>query len=139
MMYNYYEAVKEDVIEAIKNGYNMDGYESREDFEDALNDDLWIDDSVTGNASGSYTCNRYAARDYVLGNMDTVAEALREFGTDAQTIADKFLGEDWEWLDVTARCYVLCNAISEALDELGADEFYKKKSAFEPGEAVEIA
>lgn len=139
MMYNYYEAVKEDVIEAIKNEYNMNDYESREDLEEALNDDLWIDDGVTGNASGSYTCNSYAARDYVLGDMDTVAEALREFCTDAETIADKFLNENWEWLDVTVRCYVLGSAIYEALDELGADEFYEKKSAFEPGEAVEIA
>lgn len=120
--YNYLEAVKADVIEAIKYDYTADeieaGFEDRDAFEEKLNDELWTDDSVTGNGSGSYTFDRWAARDYVLGDMDTVAEALREFCVEASTIGEKFLTEDWEYLDVTARCYVLGQAISEALDDL---------------------
>lgn len=120
--YNYLEAVKADVIEAIKYDYTAEeikaGFEDRDAFEEKLNDDLWTADSVTGNGSGSYTFDRCAARDYVLGDMDTVAEALREFCVDAATIGEKFLNEDWEYLDVTARCYVLGQAIDAALDEL---------------------
>lgn len=55
------------------------------------------------------------------GDMETVAEALREFCVDAATIGEKFLAEDWEYLDVTARCYVLGQAISEALDDLSGE------------------
>jgi len=95
--------------------------EDRDSFEQELNDSLWIDDSVTGNASGSYTFNSYQAREYVLADMDTVREALQEFCVDAETIGEKFLNEDWEYLDVTARCYVLGSAISEALDNLQYD------------------
>lgn len=120
--YNYLEAVKADVIEAIKYDYTAEeikaGFEDRDAFEEKLNDDLWTADSVTGNGSGSYTFNRRVARDYVLGDMDTVADALREFCVDAATIGEKFLNEDWEYLDVTARCYVLGQAIDAALDEM---------------------
>lgn len=69
--YNYLEAVKADVIEAIKYNYTADeiksGFEDRDAFEEKLNDDLWTADSVTGNGSGSYTFDRWEARDYVLG------------------------------------------------------------------------
>lgn len=120
--YNYLEAVKADVIEAIKYDYTAEeikaGFEDRDAFEEKLYDDLWTADSVTGNGSGSYTFNRWLARDYVLGDMDTAIEALREFCVDASTIGEKFLAEEWEYLDVTARCYVLGQAISEALDDL---------------------
>lgn len=124
--YNYLEAVKADVIAAIKYDYTADeikaGFDDRDAFRDRLYDDLWTSDSVTGNGSGSYTFNRWAARDYVLGDMDTVAEALREFCVEASTIGEKFLNEEWEYLDVTARCYVLGQAIDEALDALEEDD-----------------
>lgn len=69
--YNYYEAVKEDVIEAVTNNYN-DRYMEliREQLEmggdtydvvEALHDVMWIDDSITGNGSGSYWCNAWKA------------------------------------------------------------------------------
>ena len=34
----------------------------------------------------------------------------------------KFLNEEFEWMDVTIRCYLLAQAISEALEEV-EDEF----------------
>lgn len=121
----YYAQVRDDAYNAIKEKFSMEELsekmEDRDQFEQELNDDLWIDDSVTGNASGSYTFNSYRAREYVLADMDTVREALTEFCVDAETIGEKFLNEDWEYLDVTARCYVLGNAISEALDNIQYD------------------
>lgn len=125
--YNYLEAVIADVKEYIE--YNMDlehdiitgQFEDRDEIEEYLNETLWTDDSVTGNASGSYTFNREEAKNYVLADIDTVREALQEFGTDAGTIAEKFLDEDWEYFDVTARCYILGQAIAEVLDELEED------------------
>ena len=41
-----------------------------------------------------------------------------EFGTSASDIGEKFLDEDWEYFDVSIRCYLLGQAISEVLDEL---------------------
>lgn len=124
-MYNYYEAMKEDIQEYINENYtNEELKEKLEDveaFQEELNDDLWVTDSVTGNASGSYTFNRWAARDYVSENLDILKEALEEFGTEAATIANNFLDEDWEYFDVTIRCYILYEVISEVLEELKED------------------
>lgn len=120
--FNYLEEVKNDVMEYIKNDYtNYDFTDieyNRQEVEEDLNDVLWTNDSVTGNGSGSYTFNSYEAMENVFADIDTVQEALRYFCVDADTIADKFLNEEFEWFDVTARCYVLGQAISEALDEV---------------------
>lgn len=117
-IYNYLEAVTADVIDFIRDEVNPADYESREALSEFLNDELWTCDSVTGNASGSYTFNAYKAKEFVFSDQDTVSESLREFCVDAETIAEKFLNQDWEYFDVTARCYVLGQAIESALDSI---------------------
>lgn len=117
-MYNYLEAVTEDVKEYIRENINASDYSDREELEEALNDDLWTTDSVTGNASGSYTFNSYQAKEYVLDNIDLLSEMCSEFGTDNNEIGSKFLNEEWEWMDVSIRCYLLSQAIAAALDEM---------------------
>lgn len=74
---------------------------------------------MTGNASGSYTFNRWKAQEYVMDNIDLLAEMCSEFGIDNAEIGEKFLEEEWEWMDVSIRSYLLGKAISEALYELG--------------------
>ena len=65
--YNYFEAVKEDVKNYIEN--EIDLQETLLECGDIdsliekLYDDLWIEDSVTGNGSGSYTFNTYEAEE----------------------------------------------------------------------------
>lgn len=113
----YLEMVKEDVLEYVKNEIIIDDYE-REELEEKLNEELWVEDSVTGNASGSYTFNRYEAEKIVKDNISDVVEACCEFGIDSKAFGEKVFNEEWEYLDVTARCYFLGQAISEALDEL---------------------
>lgn len=118
-MYDYREAMTEDVKEWIKNEVDLTKWtEDREGLEQQLNNDLWTVDSVTGNGSGSYTFNRVQASLYVLDNMDVLQEAFDEFATDPATVGDKFLSEDWEYFDVTIRCYLLDSVISDVLDEM---------------------
>jgi hypothetical protein len=120
----YLEQIKEDIRNYIEENYTTkeisEKMEDRVEFEETLNDELWIDDAVTGNGSGSYTFDRSKAQAFVLADIETVQEALREFCVDADTIAKKFLESDWEYFDVTARCYVLGMGISEVLDEIEA-------------------
>ena len=117
-MYNYLENVKEDVKEAIFDYYTKEEIkeklEDREEFEQTLYDDLFVSDSVTGNASGSYYFNAYKAGEALNGNWDLLREALYEFGCENVNPIEK--GE--EWCDVTIRCYLLSQAISLALNEL---------------------
>ena len=116
--YNYIEAVTADVIDFIRDEVNAADYENREALSEFLNDELFCCDSVTGNGSGSYTFNAYKAKEFVFADPDAVSEALREFCVDAETIAEKFLSQNWEYFDVTARCYVLGQAIESALDSI---------------------
>ena len=121
-MYDYREAMKDDIKEYLTDNYTneelKEKMKDRDAFAEELNDDLWVTDSVTGNTSGSYTFNRWTAREYVTDNKDLLREALQEFCTDAQTIGEKVLDEEWEYFDVTIRCYLLYNMISEVLDEM---------------------
>ena len=124
-MYNYREAIKSDVLDHVRNEYTPDEIreklEDREEWESELNDELWIADSVTGNASGSYTFSSWTAENYVSDNLDELRRACEDFGIDAATIGEKFLDDEWEYFDVTIRCYLLGSAISEVLDELEED------------------
>lgn len=127
--YNYLEAVTADVIDFIREEVNASDYENREALSEFLNDELWICDSVTGNASGSYTFNAYKAKEFVFADTDTVSEALREFCVDAKTISEKFISQSWEYFDVTARCYVLGQAIESAIDAMMNELYFAEEEA----------
>lgn len=112
--YNYLQAVTDDVREYIENEIDLAEWrENRDGLEEHLNEVLWVCDSVTGNASGSYTFSTYRAEEYLAHNWDVLAEALEMFCCECNPIE-----KGAEWCDVTIRCYLLGQAIAEALDEL---------------------
>lgn len=120
--YDYNYEMRQDVRNAIDEGYSLDEWRGRRDeLEEKLNDDLWIDDSVTGNGSGSYYCNSYKAMQAVTDNMELLQEALDEFATDYADIGRRFVDGDWEYFDVTIRCYLLASIISDVLDDIEAN------------------
>lgn len=118
MKYNYLENVKEDVKNYIEENKENESYNfnDEEELKQLLFNDLWIDDSVTGNGSGSYYCNSYKARESVQGNEDLLIEALEEFGNDAESYKRSMVNP--EFADVTIRCYLLSQAIDEVLEEM---------------------
>jgi len=120
-MYDYREAMKEDIKEYLKNDAELSANDiiyMSDDTRDSIYDDLWIADSVTGNGSGSYTFNSFKAGEYVKDNIDLCREALKEFCVEADTIAEKFLDEEYEYFDVTIRCYLLGECLDAAIEEL---------------------
>ena len=121
MGYDYFAEMKNDIKDYIHNEVELSEYQSREELEEYLQDTLWTEDSVTGNASGSYTFNRLEAREYVLDNIELLSEAAYEFGIEDSLIGEKFLEENWEWMDVTIRCYYLSTVISDVLDEMNLE------------------
>lgn len=120
-MYDYLESMKADINEYLEENTELLELD-REELEEKLNDDLWINDSVTGNASGSYTFCRATAKEYVEDNMDLVQEVVNESCISADTVAEKFLNEDYEYLDVSIRCYLLGAAIYEVLESLDNED-----------------
>ena len=115
--YNYFEAVKNDVKDYIEDHDVKVTTSNREDLEQSLYDDMFISDSVTGNASGSYTFNTWQAEENLCHNLDLLKEAFSEFGEPSFDVL-----ESAESCDVTIRCYLLSSALSEVLDELEEDD-----------------
>ena len=112
--YNYLEQVTADAKEAILENMEYWTFYDREELEEVANDKLWADDSVTGNASGSYYFNTWKAEEALCHNWDLLAEACEEFGQDIGEAVKRGA----EFCDVTIRCYLLSQAIAAALDEL---------------------
>lgn len=120
-MYNYHDAIKSDILDHIRWNFTADEIAEklfdRDEWEQTLYDELSICDSVTGNASGSYYCNAWRAEDAICHNWDTLRDALDAFGcADCNPIE-----KGAEWCDVTIRCYLLGECLSDALDELEQD------------------
>lgn len=114
--YDYLQAVIDDVKQYIADNEITVTTDNRDEVEQQLNDDLFTDDSVTGNASGSYTFSTWQAEENLCHNMDLLADALIEFGCTLD-----YLENGAEACDVIIRCYLLGQAISTVLDEIEAD------------------
>lgn len=119
MKYDYLKNMIEDIKQFLEDEGEYRNYTTLtpEELEETLNEDLWIEDSITGNGSGSYTFNRWEAEEFINHNFDLLEEALNEFGLPANGIIEHLLNP--EWCDVTIRCYLLPQAIHEALKEEG--------------------
>ena len=116
--HDYQAEMMRDIAQYIMDEAEIEDGEDRDDFEQRINDDLWIQDSVTGNGSGSYTFSAAKAADNVRGNEIIVREMINEFCCDATDVVDRFLNGEWEWFDVSIRCYLLGQVLSEVIDEL---------------------
>ena len=112
--YNYYDAVREDINNYIDDniGYYIGDVSDLNELEGRLYDDLFIEDSVTGNGSGSYTFSSWQAEENIAHNLDLLTEALDSFGCDFNN-----LNGDAESADVTIRCYLLGQVLGEVIRE----------------------
>ena len=104
MKYNYYKAMKED----IKNYLEENELQLNEDTYNDIYDEMFVSDYITGNASGSYTFSTYQAEENIYHNLDLLKEACEEFCCEP-----KF--DNAEWCDVTIRCYLLGQVLSEMM------------------------
>lgn len=123
MTYNYREAMINDIREFLEeNSEYVETFNAFDgsDFDDIYNE-LWVTDSVTGNASGSYTFSRYQAEEYIKDNLPLCIEAMEEFGCSPEEFGKRVYNEEYEYLDVTIRCYLLGECLSEVLEEMGAE------------------
>lgn len=115
MEYNYREVVCDDIRAYIEENDIKVTTSTKDDLYQELYDELFVDDSVTGNASGSYTFNTWRAEEYLCHNLELLKDACDGFGCEPKI-------ESAEWCDVTIRCYLLGECLSEVLDELEEDD-----------------
>lgn len=98
----YIEETKENAKEYIKENWEY----LKEKTIEELQDDLFIADEVTGNASGSFTFNAYEAQQNVSELMfdeDFINALQWDFGQDL----GELIKRGAEIVDVTARCLAL--------------------------------
>lgn len=112
MKYDYFEAVCDDVREYIIDEVDLYEFDDIDELVEALHDRCWICDSVTGNASGSYTFNSYKAEENLCHNLDLLLEACQEFDIPVED----YLEEGAEACDISIRCYLLPQAINKVLE-----------------------
>ena len=118
MNYNdYYQQVKNDAIAAIDEQFDC-GYWDGDTEWDVVYDNLFVDDSVTGNGSGSYFCNAAKAREAVADAIwdKRVLDTLEQIGCDGDAVAEYLRDDDPESLDVCIRCSMLGEVYGEIED-----------------------
>lgn len=128
MNYNdYYEQVKNDAVAAIDEQFDC-GYWDADTEWNEVYDQLFLDDAVTGNGSGSYTFNAAAARENVADAIwdDKILNVLEEIGCGAEQLADYLRNNDPESIDVCIRCAMLGEVCGEI-----EDYFSDRKSELE--------
>lgn len=107
--YDYKNAVCEDIRNYIEENH-VDMTRDEDELFEELYDHLWTCDSVTGNGSGSYTFNTWRAEENLCHNMDLLVEACREFDCEPRL-------DSAEWCDVTIRCYLLGQCLTDIIEE----------------------
>lgn len=129
---NFLDEVRDDLKQMI-----IDNYPTRKALEEAdrdtIYDDAFINDSVTGNGSGSYYFNTWKSRDNVMNNEEVVEEMVDEFGVDM-----KEHWNDWEFLDVSCRCYLLGQVdIEEVIQEIKEENGWDETLVFEGAQVAD--
>ena len=123
-MYSYKEQVRADVREWIDdNKEQIEGLD-RNDAYEVIYDSCWIDDSVTGNASGSYTFSRYEARQNFFNDEDSddyISQMIEDGFMSVDELGSKIAESNWEYIDLSIRCWLLCDAVTDILDEMYDD------------------
>lgn len=116
--YNYYDAVKDDIIKAICDDNELEPRENEDfyNYRERLEDALWASE-VTGNGPYVYYySDEEDAISAVMWNLDLCKETYLDFGIEDNAV--DFMS-NIQAADVTIRCYVLPSAIDAAIDELG--------------------
>lgn len=119
--YDYYKNVREDIKQRLNEWLDFNRINDYSDIDEVINavyDDFFNSDSITGNGSGSYTFNSWAAEENLCHNMDLLKEALDELGGELNDYIDSA-----EACDVTIRCYVLGQLVGEVVKEFVEEHF----------------
>lgn len=118
--YNYKETICSDVREYINQHYTSEQIRerlsnNRDGLYNDLYDDMFNDDLITGNTSGSYYCNAWEAEESLCHNLELLREAIDELGGDYSVL------DSAESCDVMIRCHLLGQCLDDVLDELASE------------------
>ena len=122
MSYNYRIEMKQDILDYINFNITLEDWEFRDDLEDYLYNELWAENSITGNG-GNYYNTETDCEAYLAYNLNLMIEACEEFGIDMKILLLHYHDGDLaRHLDCAIRCYLLGEVIHNVLDEIWKSE-----------------
>lgn len=113
--YNYFESIYDDVVQWFK-----DDPEMLAEFV-ALNEacaadfafnQLWLEDSITGNCSGSYWFSTWKAEEALCHNMELIYECIQDGLMSWESL------ENPEGVDVVIRCNLLPDVVIQVWHDI---------------------
>lgn len=114
--HDYREEMREDILNYIKENNITIPKDEIDDIYEKLYDEMFISDAITGNASGSYTFNTWTAEENLCHNFDLLQDALTEFCSPLSIL------DSAESCDVSIRCYLLGEVLTEVLNSITEEE-----------------
>lgn len=122
MSYHYRTEMKQDILDYINRNITLDDWEFRDDLEDYLYNELWANDSITGNG-GNYYSLEFICNNCLAYNLELIMEACEEFCVDMKTLLQHYHDGDLaRYLDCTIRCYLLGEVLYTVLDEIWKEQ-----------------
>lgn len=119
-MYNYREAMVKDIIEYVQDNYMEPAPDmTREEYVEALHDELWGVDMITGNG-GFYYGTEEECASYIGYGLPELVEVLEEGRYDfTKSMKEEFRRAPARYIDCLIRTYILYECIETAVDKLG--------------------
>lgn len=122
MKYDYLAALEADIKTwMVDNYFDISEYSDNEDAHEFLRDEIWSEDSVTGNGSDWYD-SAEKCEEYLCGNWDLILSAIDNFCIDANDVIKTYKNKIPCFLDCLVRLDLLDAAIENVLEELESDK-----------------
>lgn len=115
--YDYYKVIAKDIFFYIKdNGLFPKQNESMSQYIDRLSDELWDEDSITGNG-GLFYDTEDNCLDYVAHNLDLYFQAATDWDSFPKAHDEWIYVNPGQYMDCTIRCYLLEQCIAQVVNE----------------------
>lgn len=116
--YNYLKEITNDIIywmDREGDPFDISQFEDRDEAANFLCEELWEEDSITGNGPYNYS-DEFLSEEYLCHNLDLIIEACEGFGVNYEKLRQQYKnGMLARYLDGAIRCYLLPKAVYEAL------------------------
>ena len=118
MKYDYLAALEADIKTwMVDNYFDISEYSDNEDAHEFLHDELWDDDSITGNG-GNWYASAAECEEYLSGNWNLIFAAIENFCVDMNEEIKKYKEDTPRFLDCIVRLDLLDAAIENVLGDL---------------------
>lgn len=119
-MYNYREAMVKDIMDFVIDNYMEPAPGmTKEEYVEALDDELWDVDEVTGNG-GCYYGTEEECAGYIGYGLPELVEVIEEWGYDfTKAMKEEFHRAPARFIDSLIRTYLLSECVDVAVNKLG--------------------